>query len=46
MKKQILSKLTLGKRSVATLSEESMMSVEGGYTGGPIKTRRCSGYTC
>ncbi|MEA5402902.1 class I lanthipeptide [Arcicella sp. DC2W] len=33
MKKKIASKLTLGKRSVATLSEESMTQVNGGnYT--------------
>lgn len=32
MKKKITSKLTLGKRSVATLSEETMASLEGGYT--------------
>jgi natural product precursor len=30
MKKKISSKLTLGKRSVATLSDESMSLVDGG----------------
>jgi natural product precursor len=35
MKKKISSKLTLGKRSVATLSEESMSILNGGtYTNG------------
>jgi hypothetical protein len=35
MKKKISSKLTLGKRSVATLSDESMAVLNGGtYTNG------------
>jgi hypothetical protein len=35
MKKQISSKLTLGKRSVATLSEESMNNINGGVYSTP-----------
>jgi hypothetical protein len=34
MKKKISGKLTLGKRSVATLSEELMSQVNGGYSEG------------
>jgi hypothetical protein len=34
MKKKISGKLTLGKRSVATLSAESMSQVNGGYSEG------------
>jgi hypothetical protein len=32
MKKKVSSRLTLGKRSVATLSEELMSQVNGGYS--------------
>jgi hypothetical protein len=48
MKKKIASKLTLGKRAVATLSDEGMAGLQGGgYTsaGGSCNSCGCGPFT-